>query len=345
MCDVADTISAMSRFALVFSLLWSVALVVSAPAVAASRSPARAVEYSVGSIDMRMTSAERRFFADVVHATLNDPRGWSLNGAVRFRPRRSGGQFQVTLAPASTVARFGGCSWAWSCRAGWYVLLNAMRWNGASPIFAGPANLHAYRWLMINHEVGHALGFGHSSCSRAGADANVMQQQSINLGGCRPNPWPVASERAALARRLGIRVERRPMWLVPGRAASGIHVGMTRRMVRARIGSPQSTKRVGAIVVERFQRVRLAVEFHGDHVVAVTSRAAQDRTRTGAGVGGRALQIRRLAGIACSRADAAGTTWCVLGRDTRVGDRTTTFVLHGGKVVAVRVARRTTSRA
>ena len=119
---------------------------------------------------------------------------------------------------------------------------------------------------------------------------------------------------------------------------------MARAQVRARIGSPQATSRVKNVVTERFSRYELAVDFVGDRVVAVTSRAVQDRTFTGAGVGAGAAQIRGIAGIACGTADAAGVTRCVLGRDTTVGDRTTTFVLHGGRVVAARVARRTTSR-
>jgi hypothetical protein len=48
--------------------------------------------------------------------------------------------------------------------------------------------------MVINHEVGHFIGFGHASCGGAGQPAPVMQQQSISLQGCKFNPWPTASE-------------------------------------------------------------------------------------------------------------------------------------------------------
>ena len=130
--------------------------------------------------------------------TLNDGRGWSrLN--VRFQEVSSGGQFTLVLSEASQLPTFSsGCSAEYSCRAGRYVIINQDRWQGATPSWndAG-GSLRDYRHMVVNHETGHWLGHGHSSCSGAGQPAAVMQQQSIDLQGCSFNPWPLAGELAA----------------------------------------------------------------------------------------------------------------------------------------------------
>src|SRR5690606_42122063 len=54
--------------------------------------------------------------------------------------------------------------------------------------------IHASRQMLINHEIGHRLGYGHVTCDKDGELAPVMQQQtkSVDHDGidCRPNPWP-----------------------------------------------------------------------------------------------------------------------------------------------------------
>ncbi|GAB2856929.1 hypothetical protein GCM10027026_03490 [Myroides odoratimimus subsp. xuanwuensis] len=68
------------------------------------------------------------------------------------------------------------------------MVLNAWRWvNGAT----GYENkLKDYRRYLVNHEVGHALGYPHVACPGSGRSAPVMMQQTKGLAGCKPNPWP-----------------------------------------------------------------------------------------------------------------------------------------------------------
>lgn len=63
--------------------------------------------------------------------------------------------------------------------------------------------LASYRAMVINHETGHWFYLKHTGCPGAGQPAPVMQQQSIALRGCLPNPWPTAREvRAATGARV-----------------------------------------------------------------------------------------------------------------------------------------------
>lgn len=142
-------------------------------------------------------------FKQQANATLNDQRGWARMG-VTFQEVESGGQFTLILAEASQVGLYAGCSAEYSCNVGRYVIINQDRWTGATPSWNGAGgSLRDYRHMVVNHETGHWLGHGHASCGGAGQAAPVMQQQSINLGVCSFNPWPLTSE--LWSTRLGIR--------------------------------------------------------------------------------------------------------------------------------------------
>ncbi|MGH9005162.1 MAG: DUF3152 domain-containing protein, partial [Acidimicrobiia bacterium] len=94
------------------------------------------------------------------------------------------------------------CHPRYSCRSGRNVIINEDRWTMGSEPWVGP--LEEYRTMIVNHESGHWLDFRHASCPGSGQPAPVMMQQSKGTGACSPNPWPLPSEREALARRLGL---------------------------------------------------------------------------------------------------------------------------------------------
>ncbi|MEU3537796.1 DUF3152 domain-containing protein [Streptomyces paromomycinus] len=141
-------------------------------------------------------------FADAVHKTLNDDRSWAHGGRRTFERVGSGeADFVITLASPGTTA-------AWCAKSGLdttednvscdsaateRVMINAYRWAQGAQTY-GPDQLHAYRQMLINHEVGHRLGRNHESCTRQGALAPVMMQQTKFLttdgATCRPNAWP-----------------------------------------------------------------------------------------------------------------------------------------------------------
>ncbi|MFD5662281.1 DUF3152 domain-containing protein [Streptomyces hirsutus] len=140
-------------------------------------------------------------FADAVHRTLNDNRSWAHNGARAFERIHSGSpDFVITLASPGTTAD-------WCAKSGLdttvdnvscdsaateRVMINAFRWAQGAETYGD--EMLAYRQMLINHEVGHRLGYNHLSCDKDGDLAPVMQQQTKFLDhdgiSCLPNAWP-----------------------------------------------------------------------------------------------------------------------------------------------------------
>ncbi len=127
--------------------------------------------------------------AATVDAILGDERGWTSAG---HRFTRITGVADVRLVVASPATVDANCAplrtngWL-SCRRGSTLWLNANRWTDAIDHWTAP--VAEYRAYLVNHELGHFLGFGHVSCPAAGAPAPVMQQQTKSLRGCQPNGW------------------------------------------------------------------------------------------------------------------------------------------------------------
>jgi hypothetical protein len=70
--------------------------------------------------------------------------------------------------------------------------MNIENWRNGKSLSG--LNKDDYRTYMINHEVGHILGRGHSQCGNRGTKVPVMVQQTLGIGDCRPNHWPLSWE-------------------------------------------------------------------------------------------------------------------------------------------------------
>jgi hypothetical protein len=135
-------------------------------------------------------------FARVVELTLGDDRSWVGSGRWSMqRVDTDDASIRVTLASPDTVdayclpLRTGGI---FSCWDGSRAMINLWRWETGATDFG--EDLTEYRSYVINHEVGHGLGFGHVGCPAAGEPAPVMMQQSKTTGACSPNGWPTERE-------------------------------------------------------------------------------------------------------------------------------------------------------
>ncbi|MEP6622932.1 MAG: DUF3152 domain-containing protein, partial [Acidimicrobiia bacterium] len=131
-------------------------------------------------------------FVAAVESTYADDRGWAAAG-FDFVRVPSGGALTVWLSQAALVPSFGApCDSFYSCRQGSNAIINDDRFAAGSPYW--PGALSDYRHMVINHETGHWIGFGHSGCAGPGQLAPVMMQQSKGLLGCVTNPWPLPGE-------------------------------------------------------------------------------------------------------------------------------------------------------
>jgi hypothetical protein len=153
-------------------------------------------------VERHTSDAATRTFADVVVATLSDPRGWTRAGFRLVNDDRA--TYRVVIAEAAEVDRL--CRpydvyLKYSCQNGPVVAIHADRWRTATPKWTG--DLAMYRQMLINHEFGHLLGQHHPDapqCPAPGRLARIMSQQSTELNGCRPNAWPLPGEIARAAR-------------------------------------------------------------------------------------------------------------------------------------------------
>lgn len=140
-------------------------------------------------------------FAEAVQKTLNDDRSWAHSGGRTFERISSGRpDFVITLASPGTTAD-------WCAKSGLdttidnvscdsaatdRVMINAYRWAQGAETYGD--RMYAYRQMLINHEIGHRLGYNHVTCDKDGDLAPVMQQQTkfLDYEGihCEANAWP-----------------------------------------------------------------------------------------------------------------------------------------------------------
>jgi hypothetical protein len=151
-------------------------------------------------------------FASAADGILADPKGWiasadhpvtdaaqHMSGASWSFQRVSGTDYSVRilLATPGTVDKMCGSIGLktlgqYSCRYSNIILINLRRWLRGAPGF--PVDLAGYHTMVINHEMGHQLGFKHMLCPSPSTLAPVMMQETINIGGCLPNIYPFAPD-------------------------------------------------------------------------------------------------------------------------------------------------------
>lgn len=132
-----------------------------------------------------------RAFAETVKSILSDPRGWTADSSYSFEavPRDKKPTLLVQLAATETAHELCGNSLELetSCYLSGQkdgepgrVIVNIARWTRGALPFQGDLGL--YRQYLINHEVGHSLGYAtHEPCAVDGGVAPIMMQQTLSV--------------------------------------------------------------------------------------------------------------------------------------------------------------------
>lgn len=150
-------------------------------------------------------------FATTVDNTLNNPKSWIGSGRYQFRRVDDSRQADLRISLTSQITTRETCGFRIPFDASCWksgdkrVVINNARWARGAVAFQG--NVVQYQQYVINHEVGHGLGFSHTSCPAPGELAPVMMQQTWGVANdylaalgtdrvepdgkvCEPNAWP-----------------------------------------------------------------------------------------------------------------------------------------------------------
>ncbi|MBF6097233.1 DUF3152 domain-containing protein [Nocardia cyriacigeorgica] len=150
--------------------------------------------------------------AKMVDSTLANPKSWTHDRKFAFRRVDQGEpDFRVSLTSRQTTRT--ACGFEIEIDSSCYnsdlgrVVLSEARWVRGALAFEG--DIGSYRQYLVNHEVGHAIGYHqHQPCETDGGLAPVMMQQTFGVENnviatldpdgvvpmdgkrCRFNPWP-----------------------------------------------------------------------------------------------------------------------------------------------------------
>lgn len=137
-------------------------------------------------------------FATSVRAILSSDQGWEVQDKVHFvgltpEQAKAGRTADVRITLASPDLTDELCAplntnGEVSCNRQGRAVINAKRW-ALGVTYCD--DLALYRTYLINHEVGHGLWHQHEFCPSPGANAPILQQQTLGLQGCKAWPYPV----------------------------------------------------------------------------------------------------------------------------------------------------------
>ena len=124
--------------------------------------------------------------AQMVDTTLTGTKGWTADGTYAFQrvENDEDPSFRVSLTAPLTIREF--CGYTIEVEVSCFnplqerTYINVARWTRGAHSFEG--DIVTYRQYLINHEVGHAIGYPHHDpCPADGVPAPIMMQQSLSV--------------------------------------------------------------------------------------------------------------------------------------------------------------------
>lgn len=132
-------------------------------------------------------------FVKEARAHIMHPRGWSRRHHLEEVGNEKEAQVVIRLLPPKAMdSLYGGhahlrnLSVTDSRNDPIRIDIHQGNWDAPPAAFRGSKKI--YRAYVINHEIGHALGFGHAGLGRG--KCNIMAQQTKGTEGCTPNGYP-----------------------------------------------------------------------------------------------------------------------------------------------------------
>ncbi|MDB5178944.1 MAG: uncharacterized protein JWN01_887 [Patescibacteria group bacterium] len=160
------------------------------PALPAIAHPA-AAEY--GYCPQAEAPADLEALSVRVAAVLGAGGAWTLGGQLKFVRAEADCNLAIRLvSPAVITALDPACAGHTTCQVGNVIGLNRDMWLKPPAAWTGGSD--AYHGEMIDHEVGHWLGFDHASCLDTAAPKPILQAPTVVLGGCSPNWYEIPAD-------------------------------------------------------------------------------------------------------------------------------------------------------